>query len=101
MSAGNGRAALDLVAATPPDLVLMDVMMPELDGVQTCRHLKSDQKSRHIPVIMVTTKGQQEMVTAAYAAGCDDFVTKPIDKGELLKKIRGHLEKRAAKGGQP
>lgn len=95
-TAGNGRLALEAIAAAKPDLILMDVMMPEMDGVQCCKQIKSDAASKHIPVIMVTTKGNQPMVTAAYAAGCDDFVTKPIDKTELLHKIKGQLARRAA-----
>jgi DNA-binding response OmpR family regulator len=99
-TASNGRLALDAIKQGPPDLILLDIVMPEMDGVECCKRLKADAATKHIPVIMVTTKGNQTMVTAAYAAGCDDFITKPIDKVELLHKIRGHLERRSIGGAK-
>jgi CheY-like chemotaxis protein len=89
--AKNGRLALEQVAAQPPDLILLDIMMPEMDGVETLRHLKENPDSKSIPVIMVTTKGDPEMVERATEAGCDDYITKPVDKIELLGKVRKHL----------
>jgi len=89
--AKNGRLALEQVAAQPPDLILLDIMMPEMDGVETLRHLKENSDSKSIPVIMVTTKGDPEMVERATEAGCDDYITKPVDKIELLEKVRKHL----------
>ena len=83
--------ALEYAFANPPDLILLDVMMPELDGIGTCRRIKQDEKTRHIPVVMVTTKGEPEMVQKAIDAGCNDFITKPLDKTELLSKVRAHL----------
>ena len=94
VTAGNGRLAIDAVKSSPPDLILMDVVMPEMDGIECCKTLKSDPAYKNIPIIMVTTKGNQTMVTSAYSAGCDDFVTKPIDKVELLHKVRGLLARR-------
>ena len=96
VTAANGKVALEMIKKAPPDLVLLDVMMPEMNGVDCCKQIKADVATKHIPVIMVTTKGNQTMVTSAYAAGCDDFITKPIDKVELLHKIKGHLERRNA-----
>jgi CheY-like chemotaxis protein len=95
-TAPNGRVALELIKKSPPDLVLMDVMMPEMNGVECCKHLKSDAATKHLPIIMVTTKGNQTMVTSAYTAGCNDFVTKPIDKAELLRKIKTQLGQQGA-----
>jgi PleD family two-component response regulator len=71
---------------------LLDVVMPKIDGLECCRTLKSDEATKRIPIIMVTTKGDPSMITEAYAAGCDDFITKPIARAELLQKVRGHLE---------
>jgi len=90
-TANNGRKALDAVAADPPDLILMDIMMPEMDGIEACRHLKEDPSTNTIPVVMVTTKGEPLMVERAFEAGCDDYVTKPLDKMELLSKVRTYL----------
>src|SRR5262245_3839530 len=71
-TASNGKAALAAIQQHRPDLVLLDVVMPEMDGVECCRQIKADTATRDLPVIMVTTKGDQGMVTSAYAAGCDD-----------------------------
>ena len=90
-TAKNGRQALDSVKASRPDLILLDIMMPELNGIETCRLLKNDSATQGIPVIMVTTKGEANMVEQAYQAGCDDFVTKPINKTELLNKVSTYL----------
>jgi CheY-like chemotaxis protein len=92
-TAKNGALALKEIAQSPPDLILLDVIMPELDGIETCRRIKQDEKTRHIPVVMVTTKGEPEMVQKAIDAGCNDFITKPLDKTELLSKVRAHLGK--------
>lgn len=92
-TAKNGALALKEIAQSPPDLILLDVMMPELDGIETCRRIKQDQKTRHIPVVMVTTKGEPEMVQKAIDAGCNDFITKPLNKSELLSKVHAHLGK--------
>lgn len=90
-TAKNGRLALDEVGRDPPDLVLLDIMMPELDGIATCRALKEDPQTRHIPVVMVTTKGEPQMAQRAFEAGCDDYITKPLDRLELLSKVKAFL----------
>jgi CheY-like chemotaxis protein len=93
VTASNGAEAIEVARRPPaPDLILLDVVMPQMDGLECCRRLKSDEATRAIPIIMVTTKGDQSMITEAYAAGCDDFITKPIARVELLEKVRGHLE---------
>lgn len=89
--AKNGQQALDAVAESPPDLILLDIMMPDIDGIEVCRRLKSDPATTSIPIIMVTTKGEQEMIERAFAAGCNDFTTKPLDKAELEAKMARHL----------
>jgi CheY-like chemotaxis protein len=90
-TAKNGKLALEAVKANKPDLILLDLMMPEMDGLETLRHLKQNPETQHIPVIMVTTKGDPEMASQAVAAGCNDYVTKPVDRTELLEKLRTHL----------
>ena len=86
-TASNGICALEEVGKNPPDLILLDVVMPELDGIETCRRLKENPATKDIPVVMVTTKGEPEMVERAFEAGCDDYITKPLDKIELLSKV--------------
>ncbi len=93
LTATDGAEAITAARRSPPpDLILLDVVMPNVDGLQCCRTLKGDEATKRIPIIMVTTKGDQSMITEAYAAGCDDFITKPIGRTELLQKVRGHLE---------
>lgn len=90
-TAANGAEALEKIAATPPDLVLLDVNLPGIDGLEICRRLKSDDHTRGIPIIMVTAMGESACIERAFAAGCDDYVTKPMDKLQLLHKVRSHL----------
>lgn len=78
-------------ASSPPDLVLLDIIMPNMDGIECCRLIKAGKKTKHIPVIMVTTKGEAQQMEAAYAAGCDDYLTKPINRIELLAKIKAQI----------
>jgi CheY-like chemotaxis protein len=67
------------------------MMMPKMDGLETCRRLRSDPATRDIPIIMVTTRGEPASVEAGYTNGCSDYVTKPIDRVELLSKISSLL----------
>lgn len=82
-----------------PDLVLLDLYMPELDGDEFCRHLRSDERWRNLPVIMVTAGGKDEEIRRCLEAGCDDYLTKPVNKSELLEKVErllGGLRHRTA-----
>jgi CheY-like chemotaxis protein len=85
--ATNGVEGLEKAKTNRPDLVLADIMMPEMDGIEMCRRIKSDPELSDIPVVMVTTKGEPEKVEQAFLAGCSDYLTKPIDKLELVKKV--------------
>jgi DNA-binding response OmpR family regulator len=87
--AKDGQEGVDKTATEKPDLILMDVMMPRMTGVEACRALRS--KGNRTPVILVTTRGEDESVKTGYAAGCNDYVTKPINGAELLTKVRGYL----------
>jgi len=71
-----------------PDLILMDILMPKMDGIECCRRLKKSAATKSIPIIMVTTRGENENIQNAFAAGCNDYITKPISKIELITKIR-------------
>ncbi len=87
-TARNGREALERVAERRPELVLTDVMMPELSGTELCRALKADAVTRQIPVVLVTSKAEREMKIRGLELGADDYVTKPFHPRELLARIR-------------
>src|SRR5271154_2445801 len=87
-TAQDGFEALRLANHWQPDLILLDVMMPELDGFETCRRLKDDSKTLHIPVVMVTALGEPEERLRGLEAGADDFLTKPVEYLTLMARIR-------------
>lgn len=88
LTASDGRQALKAVAEDDPDLVLLDVMMPGLDGFDVCRRIKGNPKTTHIPVVMVTALGGREDRVRGLNAGADDFLTKPVDDTTLFARIR-------------
>ena len=85
--ATDGQETLEKVAQFLPDLVLLDIMMPKLNGFEVCRQLKSDPATRHIMIVMVTALGEPGDIERAVASGCDDFLSKPINKLELIKRV--------------
>lgn len=84
----NGQQALDLIAEDEPDIVLLDVMMPGMDGFEVCRRIKNNPKSAHIPVVMVTALDQPSDRVAGIEAGADDFLTKPVNDVALMARVR-------------
>lgn len=95
--AQNGLQALDVVQKTLPDLILLDVMMPEMDGFDTCRHLKKDLRTRDVPIIFLTAKTDAEDIVQGLEVGGVDYVGKPFNPAELLKRVQTHLELKAAR----
>ncbi|HWY15258.1 MAG TPA: PleD family two-component system response regulator [Rhizomicrobium sp.] len=87
-TASSGAEALDKIAANEPDIVLLDVMMPGMDGFEVCRRIKANPATAHIPVVMVTALDQSSDRVAGLAAGADDFLTKPVDDEALLARVR-------------
>ena len=92
MTAANGIEALDLIRRDPPDLIFMDMNMPAMDGISCCKLLKADPFLCSIPVVMLTTAGRDGDRERALKAGCDDYITKPIDRREFLEKARKYTE---------
>src|SRR5690242_6907675 len=86
-SEASGAAALEALAQTDVDVVLLDVLMPGLDGYETCARIKSDPRTALLPVVMITASGAQQRVRAL-EVGADDFITKPFDAAELLARVR-------------
>ncbi|MBN2473924.1 MAG: response regulator [Pirellulales bacterium] len=90
----DGQQTLDKVAEFKPDLILLDIMMPKLSGFEVCKKIKSDSATRHIMVLMVTALNELGDIERAVNAGCDDFLSKPINKLELLKRVENMLRLR-------
>ncbi len=89
--ARDGQECVEKAVAERPDLILLDVVMPRMDGFEACRKLRELEETRAIPVIMVTTRGELVSVESGYSSGCTDYVTKPINGLELLAKVRSCL----------
>ncbi len=99
--AQNGQEALNFVKKSEPDLILMDIMMPGMDGYEVCEQLKNDFSARHIPVIFLTAKTDTEDIVKGFDVGGVDYVTKPFNSAELLARIKTHLELRTLRGLLP
>lgn len=89
--AKDGQEGVEKAAAEKPDLIVMDVMMPRMTGFEACKALRAKPSTAAIPIILVTTRGEQESVRSGFEAGCNDYLTKPIDGAEFLGKVRRHL----------
>lgn len=93
VEAENGERAIEQAIATQPDIILLDLHMPKMDGLKCCTLLRSIPETANIPIIMVTAKGEEKKEREARSAGCSDYMTKPIGKIELLSRIRRQLKK--------
>ena len=89
--ATNGKQALEVMARVQPDLILLDVMMPEMDGFETCRQLKATEQWRQIPVIFLTAKTETADIVQGFELGAVDYVAKPFNAHELLARVNTHL----------
>src|SRR6266513_6286681 len=95
VTAGDGEAALAIIRDRLPDLVLLDIQMPKLDGIETVKRLKADQGLPFIPVILVTARADAKDVVAGLEAGGDDYLTKPVDQAALMARVRAMLRIKA------
>jgi len=89
--ASDGQETLDVVATFQPDLILLDIMMPKLSGFEVCKELKRDSTTKNIMILMVTALNEPGDIERAVAAGCDDFLSKPVNKLELIKRVENML----------
>jgi len=87
----DGQTALDVVETMKPDLILLDIMLPEVDGFQVCRQLKSNEATRHIPIIILTAKKSKEELIMGEQAGADMYITKPYKTSMVVEAIQRFL----------
>jgi two-component system alkaline phosphatase synthesis response regulator PhoP len=90
----SGEEAVRAARSTPPDLIVLDLMLPGMDGLTVCRELKMDAKTRDVPIVMLTAKGEEVDIVAGLELGADDYVTKPFSPRVLLARIRAVLRRR-------
>ena len=90
-TAKNGLEAHQKAKEERPDLILMDVVMPQLDGLQACKAIRADPETHDIPIIMVTTRGENTNMEEGFKNGCNEYITKPINSTELLRMVRHYL----------
>jgi len=93
-TAANGFEGLAKIEAERPDIVLLDVLMPGLDGFETCRRIKADPATAHIPVVMVTALGEVDDLVRGFEAGADDFLTQPVNRSALMARVRSQLQRK-------
>ena len=101
LEAGDGREALDLVRLHRPNLILLDIMLPIMDGFAVCRELERSGEATHIPVIMLTARGEDVDKIIGFELGADDYVVKPFNTRELLLRIRAILRRQAGAESRP
>ncbi len=92
----SGEIALKAVQANPPDLILLDILMPKVDGYEVCRELKADEKIRHIPVIFISALNELEDKVKAFSEGGVDYITKPFQAAEVLARVNTHIALRSS-----
>jgi CheY-like chemotaxis protein len=101
LCAANGEDALAAIARRAPDLILLDVMMPGMDGYEVANRLKTDPATSSIPIIMLTAQDDRCARLAGLTAGAEEFLTKPVDRAELWLRVRNLLHLRAASAASP
>ena len=89
--ARDGHEALQKAEKEQPDLILLDVVMPKMQGFEVCRRLRGKKATKLIPIIMVTTRGEMDDMESGFGGGCNDYITKPVDAQELVEKVQSWL----------
>jgi len=89
--ARDGEEAVEKAISEQPNLILMDVVMPRMNGFDACREMRRHEALRKVPIIMVTSRGESYNVEQGFESGCNDYVTKPIDGAELVEIVNGYL----------
>jgi DNA-binding response OmpR family regulator len=91
VTARDGQEGVDTALSEKPDLILMDVVMPRLSGFEAVQQLRQHESTRETPIIMVTTRGEEENIESGYELGCTDYITKPVNNVELMTKVRCYI----------
>ncbi len=91
LTAKDGAEAVEVAVHSVPDLIIMDVVMPRMNGYEACKVLRSREATSRIPIILVTTRGEEESVESGYRSGCSDYLTKPVRPTELLALVKNYL----------
>ncbi len=94
---GSGEEALKQAGEKPPDLIVLDLMLPGIDGFDVCRQLKNDSRTAHIPIVMLTVKGEESDIVVGLELGADDYITKPFSPKVLLARIKAVLRRKEKK----
>jgi two-component system cell cycle response regulator len=97
-TAKNGIEALSAVAKNKPDLILLDIMMPKMSGYEVCKQIKSDAKTRNIPVIIITALNEASDYERGMESGADDFLTRPLDRADFVTRVRSLLRIKKLRG---
>jgi two-component system alkaline phosphatase synthesis response regulator PhoP len=97
----TGEAAVQQARSDAPDLVVLDLLLPNIDGLEVCKLLKNDARTRHIPVVMLTAKGEEADVVTGLELGADDYITKPFSPRVLVARIKAVLRRRSSEAADP
>ncbi len=100
ITAENGEQAVDLALKHIPDLIILDVMMPNIDGMEACRRIKADASTQHIPVLFLTARNEEFAEITGFEVGADDYISKPIRPRVLISRIKAVLRRKADNDGQ-
>ncbi len=91
VTAKDGEEAVAKAETEQPDLILLDIVMPKMNGFEACQQIRQSETTKEIPIILVTTRGEEQNVEKGFKSGCTDYVTKPINGVELLSKVKNYL----------
>jgi len=89
--ARNGEEAVEKAVSEKPDLILMDVVMPRMDGFEACRNMRAREETKSTPIILVTTRGSEQDFETGYMSGCNDYITKPFEGPEITTLLKHYL----------
>lgn len=91
VTASDGQEAVEKATHERPDFILMDVVMPRMNGFEACQKMRQQQSTRDIPIVLVTTRGEEQYVEAGFQSGCNDYITKPVVAAELVALLQSYL----------